>query len=744
MGAPQEHGRGDRRHRVRVRARRAGDAVPPALQATVAAAAGLLDPAALAQLTVEHARDLLRLDGAALYWWDAGAAVLATLAAHDPRVPEPLPVLRPGQGVAGQAFLRREPVIATDYADWSHAATWWARQGVRAALAVPLLVGARARGALVGWSYRARPVPPADVQLLSVVGAQVTPALESMRLLAESEQRRAAAEALASLMQQGAATLDPATVCALVTETAGRLLGADYAAVALVAPEGDTTFHGLWGHRSQAWRSAILHLGRGAAGRALADGRTVVVTQLGENPDYPLDELPLARSEGARTVLHTPLQSQGRVAGALLLGWRSDVQLPEAQVRLAETLAGHAATLIASAAAHNALVASEERLQESAQRITTILESIAEAFVALDHARRFTYVNAAATRVLRRPATELLGRPLREVFPEGIGSPIHNALRQAAAEGVPRIFESEYPPLEVWFEIHAYPSPDGLSIYFQDISARKRAEAERSALLAEAQAARAAAEAATRVRDDFLIAAAHDLRTPLTAMVGYADLLQLQLDRGEPPDAGGLRAYLDALRAAGARLTDVVETMNDLAHVQMGQALSLKMGPVDLERLMRGTARLVVDLAGSSAAPVEVEVQSDGQSLRGDHARLERALQVVIGNAVKYSVGRTPVHVMAAQYGEQVVITVRDQGVGIRASELPHIVLPFYRSATARDLPGTSVGLAGAKAIVEQHGGTLTIASVEGRGTTVTITLPALAPADLEANQSVGQTHGPA
>jgi PAS domain S-box-containing protein len=582
-------------------------------------------------------------------------------------------------------------------------------------------------------------VPPADVQLLSVVGAQVTPALESMRLLAESEQRRAAAEALASLMQQGAATLDTAAVCALVTETAGRLLGADYAAVALVAPAGATTFHGLWGHRSQAWRSAILQLGRGAAGRALAAGRTVVVTQLGENPDYPLDELPLARSEGARTVLHTPLQSQGRVAGALLLGWRSDVQLPEAQVRLAETLAGHAATLIASAAAHNALVASEQRLQESARRITTILESIAEAFVALDHARRFTYVNAAATRVLRRPATELLGRPLREVFPEGIGSPIHNALRQAMALGVPRIFEAEYPPLEVWFEIHAYPSPDGLSIYFQDITARKQAEAERSALLAEAQAARAAAESATRVRDDFLTAAAHDLRTPLTAIVGYADLLHLQLDRGEPPE----RAYLNALRAAGVRLTGVVETMNDRAHVHMGQALSLTVGPVDLEGVVRSAARLVADLAGSSAAPVDVEVQGAGLAVRGDHARLERALQVVIGNAVKYSVGGTPVHILAARYGEQVVITVRDQGVGIRASELPRIVMPFYRAATARDLPGTSVGLAGAQAIVEQHGGMLTIASIEGRGTTVTIALPALALADLDANQNVGQTTRP-
>ena len=110
--------------------------------------------------------------------------------------------------------------------------------------------------------------------------------------------------------------------------------------------------------------------------------------------------------------------------------------------------------------------------------------------------------------------------------------------------------------------------------------------------------------------------------------------------------------------------------------------------------------------------------------VRGDRARLTRVLHNLIGNAVKYSPRGTPIDVDVQTQEQRVVITVRDQGVGIPAEELPRIFTRFFRASTARGVKGTGIGLAGSRAIVEQHHGHITVESAVGQGTTVTVCLP--------------------
>lgn len=119
---------------------------------------------------------------------------------------------------------------------------------------------------------------------------------------------------------------------------------------------------------------------------------------------------------------------------------------------------------------------SGEALRESHRRISTIMESITDAFFALDRGWNFTYVNREAERLLRRSREELLGRNVWAMFPEAVGSTFHEQYHRAAAEGKSVSFEEFYPPLDLWFEVHAYPSSDGLSVFFRDISGRKRSE----------------------------------------------------------------------------------------------------------------------------------------------------------------------------------------------------------------------------------------------------------------------------
>src|SRR5688500_9361695 len=109
------------------------------------------------------------------------------------------------------------------------------------------------------------------------------------------------------------------------------------------------------------------------------------------------------------------------------------------------------------------------------ERFTTILESITDAFFALDHEWRFTYVNAEAERVLQRPREQILGKTIWETFPEAVGTLFEREYRRAMTDRVTAEFEEFYPSLHAWFEVRAYPSPEGLSVSFHDVTERSRA-----------------------------------------------------------------------------------------------------------------------------------------------------------------------------------------------------------------------------------------------------------------------------
>jgi signal transduction histidine kinase len=175
-----------------------------------------------------------------------------------------------------------------------------------------------------------------------------------------------------------------------------------------------------------------------------------------------------------------------------------------------------------------------------------------------------------------------------------------------------------------------------------------------------------------------------------------------------------------------------VNEISDVAQLQMGGSVELALRPVDVAALVQAAAGIVADAGGRDAAPVFVKAP-EGVVVEADQPRLERVLQNIIGNAVKYSLQATPVCVEVEACEQWVTIRVRDQGVGIPSDELPHIFRRFYRASTSTGVSGTGIGLAGSKTIVEQHGGQIAVESATGHGTTVTISLPRLAPAHRSA-----------
>ncbi len=245
---------------------------------------------------------------------------------------------------------------------------------------------------------------------------------------------------------------------------------------------------------------------------------------------------------------------------------------------------------------------------------------------------------------------------------------------------------------------------------------RRDAEEERR----KAEEERRKAEEAVRVRDNFLITASHDLRTPLTNIIGRLEIVQARLDGARAIPDDWLCAQTTSMGASARRMGATVEEITDAAQLQMGQRLALHLAPVDVGLLVR-------TVAGTNPwgeAPSLVLDASPGVVVEGDRARLERVIQNIVENAIKYNRAERPIRVEVARQGPWAMLVVRDEGVGIPADELPHVFTRFYRASTATGTPGTGIGLAGAKTIVEQHGGAITIETAVGCGTAVTVLLP--------------------
>ncbi|MBN8469790.1 hybrid sensor histidine kinase/response regulator [Corallococcus exiguus] len=237
-----------------------------------------------------------------------------------------------------------------------------------------------------------------------------------------------------------------------------------------------------------------------------------------------------------------------------------------------------------------------------------------------------------------------------------------------------------------------------------------------------AERAEAAAREALAVRDELFSLATHDLKGPLQIMTLNAQVLRRQI----PPAAmtPALETRLGHIVRAAHRMGELID---HFLEVTRGQERPLKREPMDLLAMVRGKVR---ELEANASRHFVLEVP-EGRDFTGEwdaHA-LERVLENLMGNAVKYSAAGSTVtvHLVVEESETQqfVLFSVTDQGIGIPAGDLPFVFERFHRGRNvSRDVSGSGVGLASARRMVELHGGTLAVRSVEGQGSTFTVRLP--------------------
>ncbi|HVR70667.1 MAG TPA: ATP-binding protein [Vicinamibacteria bacterium] len=256
------------------------------------------------------------------------------------------------------------------------------------------------------------------------------------------------------------------------------------------------------------------------------------------------------------------------------------------------------------------------------------------------------------------------------------------------------------------------------------LASRAAAAVENAHLMRDEQAARAAAESANRLKDDFLATLSHELRTPLNAIVGWTELLR----GGELDQRTTQRALETILRNARIQ-TELVNDVLDVSRIISGQ-FRIRLASVGLGAVVEAALDTVKPTAEAKAIALEVRIDPEAGFVAGDASRLQQVAWNLLSNALKFTPAGGRVEVRVASGHGRVDLVVSDTGAGIEPAFLPHVFERFRQAdgSTTRAHGGLGLGLAIVRHIVELHGGTVEAESEgAGRGATFRVRLPAMA-----------------
>lgn len=227
-------------------------------------------------------------------------------------------------------------------------------------------------------------------------------------------------------------------------------------------------------------------------------------------------------------------------------------------------------------------------------------------------------------------------------------------------------------------------------------------------------------EALDKTRSQFVSNASHELKTPLSTMKILIETLVYQ----DPMDPAMTKDFLGDVNREIDRLNRIVSDLLTLVNIDSG-GTRLNLAELDLNALMREQVKRLLPLARENGIEINLEMK-DEISIMGDGLKLQQVIYNVIDNAIKYTPRGGEVETSLSRNGRRALIRISDTGIGIPAEDLPHIFDRFYRvdKARSRATGGTGLGLSIVKQIVQQHGGTITATSAEGKGTSFVIDLP--------------------
>ncbi|MGQ3053740.1 MAG: response regulator [Roseateles sp.] len=360
-----------------------------------------------------------------------------------------------------------------------------------------------------------------------------------------------------------------------------------------------------------------------------------------------------------------------------------------------------------------------EALLTADRRLKAMMSSITDGLLLVEPDGRIGYVNEQGARLLGLSEAELIGQRRTDVFGE---EDFETGFDSSGAGDQAFSFEAVAPGAAGrWLQCHCYPSPEGLSVYFHDITDRHELQLRREQLLAAEQAARSAADHAARAKEEFVAAISHELRTPLAAIIGWVNVLT---HPGVQP--GMLERGIQAIARNAQAQAVLVDDLLEMSRIAAGKQL-MNVERVDINGIVMGAVENARPTAQSRQLELLLRLAPEAAEVFGDSRRLTQIVMNLVTNAMKFtSVGGT-VTLSTAVQGPVVELEVSDTGQGIEPDFLPRLFDRFSQadgSATSMH-GGLGLGLAIVKNLVELHGGAVSADSAgAGRGAVFRVRLP--------------------
>jgi len=373
----------------------------------------------------------------------------------------------------------------------------------------------------------------------------------------------------------------------------------------------------------------------------------------------------------------------------------------------------------------------EERTRDvyrSEQHFRAVAETAQDAIVMVDAAGAITQWNDAASRIFGYSADEIIGQPILTIIPERYRD-AHNAGfdymisgdERRLASGVLELAairkDGEELPIELSLSMWEEDGQRVFTSIIRDIAKRKQDEKEIHRALQRA-------EIANRAKTELLSNMSHELRTPLNAVIGFSETIQEEIFG--PLEHQRYREYIDNISSSGQQL---LELINDILDVSALESDSLKLGEenLDVAKLVDGAMSSISERARQSDVQIETTVDADVSRIFADGQRVKQILVNLLSNAVKFTHpgGSVRMRVFISDDGS-LTFTIADTGIGMDAKELEQAMAHFGQVGRGRTFKheGTGLGVPLTKSLVELHGGTFSIESEKGVGTTVTVMFP--------------------
>ena len=690
---------------------------------------------------------------------------LVNVRAHVGPMPPPQASFRiDGTTVTTRSMLDRTTVQVSDIQAEAAAYPVGSAQatltGQRTTMATPLLREGRSIGAILLRRAEVRPFSDKQIELLRTFADQAVIAIENVRLFNETNEaleRQTAIGDILRVISQSPTDVQP--VLDAIASSAARFAGAEDVSVFIVAGSRATAAAHV-GPIETAGDIAVD--ASSVTGRAILQGRLVHVADVRASDEYPSSKEFSLRSDGQRAVLSAPLIRDGVAIGAIVLRRREPVAFSERQVELVQTFADQAVIALANTRLFKETQEALERQTATAQLLAAMSESafdlspvfamVLEKSLALCGAE-FGWIwqldlqgdahivaakRPAAVEIAHIPAhiigstPSLLGRISREhqtihvpdiaSDPTVAGSKSMITMRARTGLGVPLLRAGELLGVLVLVRVETRPFADR-EIELVESFARQAAIAiENVRLFNEIREKSAQLEVANRHKSEFLANMSHELRTPLNAIIGFSEVLQQKMF-GELNEQQ--TDYLGDIVSSGRHLLSLINDILDLSKIEAGR-MELQLTSFSLVAALGNAVTLIRERATSHGIQLDLQVEAPLDTIVADERKVKQVVVNLLTNAVKFTPDGGSVSVRASSTPGLVRIAIRDTGIGIAPEDQGRIFEEFQqaRRQTSQSREGTGLGLTLSKRFVELHGGTLTLESEPGKGSTFTVTLP--------------------